>query len=89
MGEAHFGECLWLGVLQCISSVFATEKGDTQTGCLPFKLLEELLEPANVATVRERGYCEGEVVHVRDHQSPGDPEMQWSHVEKKKERGDW
>jgi len=22
----HFGECLWLGVLQWISSVFATEK---------------------------------------------------------------
>jgi len=26
IGEAHFGEFLWLGVLQCISSVFATEK---------------------------------------------------------------
>ena len=26
MGERHFGECLWLGVLQCMSSVLWTEK---------------------------------------------------------------
>jgi len=26
IGEVHLGECLWLGVLQCISSVFGTEK---------------------------------------------------------------
>ena len=26
IGEVHFGECLWLGVLQCMSSVFGTEK---------------------------------------------------------------
>lgn len=26
MGEAHLGECLWLGVLLCISSVLRTEK---------------------------------------------------------------
>jgi len=26
MGERHFGEFLWLGVLQCMSSVLATEK---------------------------------------------------------------
>jgi len=25
MGDRHFRECLWLGVLQCISSVFAIE----------------------------------------------------------------
>jgi len=26
MGERHFGEFLWLGVLQCMSSILATEK---------------------------------------------------------------
>jgi len=26
MGERHFGECLWLVVLQSMSSVLATEK---------------------------------------------------------------
>jgi len=67
---------------------FCDRKGDAQAGRLSFKLLEEFLEPADVATVGEGGYCEGEVVHIRDHQTPRDPEMQWSHVEEEKERGD-
>jgi len=57
-------------------------------GRLPFQPIEEFLEPADVATVGEGGYCKGEVVHVRDHQAPRDPEEQWCHVEKEKKRGD-
>jgi len=60
-------------------------KGDAHTGPLSLKLLEEFLEPADVASVCEGGYCEGEVVHVRDYQTPRDPEMQRRHVEKKEE----
>ena len=58
-------------------------KRDAQAGRLSFKLLEEFLEPADVATIGEGGYCEGEVVHIRDHQTPRDPEMQWCNVEEK------
>jgi len=54
---------------------FCDRKGDTQAGCLSFKPGEEILEPADVATVGKGGHCEGEVVHVRDHQTPRDREM--------------
>ena len=63
-------------------------KRDAQAGRLLFQPVEEILEPSDVATVGEGSYCEGEVVHVRDHQTPRDPEMQWRHVEEKEERGD-
>ena len=56
---------------------------DAQGGRLSFQLLEELLEPADVATIGEGGYCEGEVVHLRDHQTPRDPEMLWRNVAEK------
>jgi len=64
-------------------------KGDAQARGLSFKLLEELLEPADVARIGEGGYCECEVVHVRDHQTPRDPAVQCRHVEEKEEGGDW
>jgi len=64
-------------------------KGDAQAGRLSFNLLEEFLESAHVATIGEGGYCECKVVHVRDHQTPRDPEVQWGHVEEEEERGDW
>ena len=35
IGETHFGECLWLGVLQCRSSVFATEKETPRRDAFP------------------------------------------------------
>jgi len=72
-----------------VSAVFKQpKKGDAETGRLSFKPLEEFLDPADVATVREGGYCKAEVVHIRDHKTPRDPEMQRRHVEKKEERGD-
>jgi len=64
-------------------------KGDAQAVRLSFKLLEELLEPADVARIGEGGYCECEVVLILDHQTPRDPEVQWHHVEEKEEWGDW
>ena len=68
---------------------FCYRKGDAPAGRRSFKPLEEFLDPVDVATVGEGGYCEGEVVHIRDQQTPRDPEMQWLHIEKKEERGDW
>jgi len=68
---------------------FRDRKGDAQAGRLPFKLVEEILEPSDVATIGEGSHCEGEVGHIRDHQTPRDPEVQWRNVEKKEERGDW
>jgi len=68
---------------------FCYRKGDAQAGRLSFELLEEFLEPADVATIGDGGYREGEVVHIRDHQAPRDPEVQWRHGEEKEERSDW
>ena len=50
-------------------------KGDAQAGRISFQFLEELLESADVSAVGEGGHCEGEVIHVRDHQATRDPEM--------------
>jgi len=48
---------------------------DTKAGCPGFELQEELLQVADIATVREGRDCEGEIVHVRDHQTLRDPEV--------------
>jgi len=64
------------------------DEGDAQAGRLFLKFLEALLEPADVATIGEGGYCESEVVHIRDHQTTRDPKVQWRHIEEEEERGD-
>lgn len=46
-----------------------------------FHSLKELLEVADIAMMREGGGCEGEVVHLRDHQTSRDPEVQRGHIE--------
>jgi len=46
------------------------------------------MEPADVAAIGEGCYCEGEVVHIQDHQTPRDTEVQRRNVEEKEERGD-
>jgi len=63
-------------------------KGDAKAGRLSLEPVEEILEPSDVATIGEGSYCKGEVVHIRDHQTPRDPEVQWRNVEKKEERED-
>jgi len=68
---------------------FCYRKGDAQAGRLSFKLVEQILEPADITTVGDGSHCEGEVVHVRYHQAPRDPEVQWRNVENEEERGDW
>jgi len=67
---------------------FPDRKGDAGAGRLSFKSTEEVLEPSDVATIGEGSYCEGEVVHIRDHQAPRDPEMQWGNVEMAEKWGD-
>jgi len=54
---------------------FCDQKRDAQAGRLSFKPVEEILEPADVATIGKGSHHEGEVVHIRDHQTPRDPEM--------------
>jgi len=71
-----------------VSVPFSRLKRRRPAGHLSFKPLEEFLDPADVATVGEGCYSEGEVVHIREHQTPRDPETQWQHVEKKEELGD-
>ena len=51
----------------------------------PFgKCAEEGLEAAYVGTVRVRGVCEGEVVHVGDHDFSGDRRVEGGEVYEKK-----
>ena len=55
---------------------------------MSFQLLEEFLVLADGSTVGKGGNCEGEVVHVRDHPTPGYPEMQQCQLEEEEEQGD-
>jgi len=71
-----------------VSVLFCDRKGDAKAGRLPLKPVEEILEPSDVATVGEGGHCEGQVVHIGNHQTPRDAEVQLRNVEKKEEWGD-
>jgi len=82
--EAHLGEGLWLGVLQCISSVLGTEKQMPRRDALASSF-SELLETADIAIVGEGGDCESKVVHKRDHQGSRDPEVERGHIEEEEE----
>jgi len=48
---------------------------DAKEGCLVLKLLERVLESADIATPGEGCDSDGEVIYLRDHQTKGDPEV--------------
>jgi len=51
--------------------------------------IEETLQPADVAPVGRRGYCDREVVDLRNHEPFRDRHVKGRNIYEKTQRGDW